>query len=67
MPHPNRHDEANQLSREYVEYVETLLYDVWKERLGGGPLYAAIGSECTVSQSDAKIDTDDAFLECIRS
>ncbi|KAG0145453.1 hypothetical protein CROQUDRAFT_658631 [Cronartium quercuum f. sp. fusiforme G11] len=45
------HDNTNQLSREYVEYVETLLYDVWKERLGGGPLYAAIGNHDSYLQA----------------
>lgn len=45
------HDNTNQLSREYVEYVETLLYDLWKERLGGGPLYAAIGNHDSYLQA----------------
>lgn len=36
------HDNDNQLSRAYVEYVENTVYQLFKEYLGGGPVYAAM-------------------------
>lgn len=44
------HDADNQLSRAYVEYVETLIYDLFKKILGGVPVYAALGNHDSYNQ-----------------
>ncbi|EJC98599.1 uncharacterized protein FOMMEDRAFT_161417 [Fomitiporia mediterranea MF3/22] len=36
------HDPANELSRAYVEYTETVIYDLFKRMLGSGPSYSSI-------------------------
>lgn len=36
------HDNDNQLSRAYIEYAESATYQLYKEYLGGGPVYAAL-------------------------
>ncbi|GJJ10860.1 hypothetical protein Clacol_005088 [Clathrus columnatus] len=45
------HDNDNQLSRAYVEYVESAVYELYKEYLGGGPVYAAMGNHDTWPQA----------------
>ncbi|KAF8910014.1 hypothetical protein CPB84DRAFT_1958517 [Gymnopilus junonius] len=35
------HDPDNQLGRAYIEYTETILYDLFKRMLGSGPVYPA--------------------------
>ncbi|KAF4604855.1 hypothetical protein EYR40_003637 [Pleurotus pulmonarius] len=45
------HDADNQLSREYVTYVETLLYDLLKKTLGPGPVYATLGNHDSYNQA----------------
>ncbi|KAF8913262.1 Metallo-dependent phosphatase-like protein [Gymnopilus junonius] len=37
------HDPDNQLGRAYIEYTETILYDLFKRMLGSGPVYPALG------------------------
>ncbi|KIJ51843.1 hypothetical protein M422DRAFT_157627 [Sphaerobolus stellatus SS14] len=44
------HDNDNQLSRAYVEYVESAVYSLFKEYLGG-PVYAALGNHDTWPQA----------------
>ncbi|KAL5530987.1 hypothetical protein ACEPAG_3863 [Sanghuangporus baumii] len=38
------HDPSNQLSRQYVLYTETVVFDLFKRTLGSGPVYAALGN-----------------------
>lgn len=38
------HDPDNQLSQEYVEYTETIVFDLIKRMLNTGPTYVAIGN-----------------------
>ncbi|PIL31549.1 hypothetical protein GSI_06251 [Ganoderma sinense ZZ0214-1] len=38
------HDSEHQLSRDYVLYTETVIYDLFKRMLGTGPVYAALGN-----------------------
>ncbi|KAJ7157142.1 Metallo-dependent phosphatase-like protein [Mycena filopes] len=45
------HDPDNQLSRAYVEYTETLLYDLFKRTLGSGPVYAVLGNHDSYNQA----------------
>ncbi|KAJ3489575.1 hypothetical protein NLI96_g2003 [Meripilus lineatus] len=45
------HDHDNQLSRDYVTYTETLLYDLFKRMLGSGPVYAALGNHDSYNQA----------------
>nr|GAT46312.1 SER THR protein phosphatase family protein [Mycena chlorophos] len=45
------HDPDNQLSRDYVTYTETLLYDLFKKTLGSGPLYATLGNHDSYNQA----------------
>ncbi|EIN13842.1 Metallo-dependent phosphatase [Punctularia strigosozonata HHB-11173 SS5] len=45
------HDPENQLSRSYVEYTETVLYDLLKRFLGNGPVYAVLGNHDTYNQA----------------
>ncbi|KAJ7762416.1 Metallo-dependent phosphatase [Mycena maculata] len=45
------HDPDNQLSRDYIEYAETLLYDLFKQTLGSGPVYAVLGNHDTYNQA----------------
>ncbi|KAI0347728.1 sphingomyelin phosphodiesterase [Trametopsis cervina] len=45
------HDPDNQLSRDYVTYTETLLYDLFKSTLGAGPVYAALGNHDSYNQA----------------
>ncbi|KAJ6544016.1 sphingomyelin phosphodiesterase [Mycena capillaripes] len=45
------HDPDNQLSRAYVEYTETLLYDLFRRTLGSGPVYAVLGNHDSYNQA----------------
>ncbi|KAF8167475.1 Metallo-dependent phosphatase-like protein [Crassisporium funariophilum] len=45
------HDPDNQLSRGYIEYTETIVYDLFKRMLGTGPLYAALGNHDSYNQA----------------
>ncbi|KAG5341682.1 hypothetical protein C0989_007909 [Termitomyces sp. Mn162] len=45
------HDDENELSRDYVEYTETILYDLFKRMLGTGPVYAALGNHDTYTEN----------------
>lgn len=44
------HDPEYQLSREYVEYTETIVYGLFKRMLGSGPVYTALGNHDTYNQ-----------------
>ncbi|KAH0591168.1 hypothetical protein H2248_001264 [Termitomyces sp. 'cryptogamus'] len=46
------HDDENELSRDYIEYTETILYDLFKRMLGTGPVYAALGNHDTYTEGD---------------
>ncbi|KAH8111897.1 Metallo-dependent phosphatase-like protein [Phellopilus nigrolimitatus] len=45
------HDPENELSRAYVEYTETVLYDLFRRMLGSGPVYAALGNHDTHNEA----------------
>ncbi|KAJ7269242.1 sphingomyelin phosphodiesterase [Mycena haematopus] len=45
------HDPDNQLSRAYVEYTESLLYDLLRKQLGSGPTYAVLGNHDSYNQA----------------
>ncbi|KAI0094211.1 Metallo-dependent phosphatase-like protein, partial [Irpex rosettiformis] len=45
------HDPDNQLSRDYVRYHETVIYDLFKRILGAGPVYAALGNHDSYNQA----------------
>ncbi|KAI0308376.1 Metallo-dependent phosphatase-like protein [Multifurca ochricompacta] len=45
------HDLENQLSRDYVMYTETVVYDLFKRILGSGPVYAALGNHDSYNQA----------------
>ncbi|KAH9858229.1 sphingomyelin phosphodiesterase [Lenzites betulinus] len=45
------HDSENQLSRDYISYTETIMYDLFKRMLGTGPVYAALGNHDTYNQA----------------
>ncbi|KAJ7665113.1 sphingomyelin phosphodiesterase [Mycena polygramma] len=45
------HDPDNQLSRSYIEYTETLLYDLFRRTLGSGPVYAVLGNHDSYNQA----------------
>ncbi|RDX52009.1 sphingomyelin phosphodiesterase [Lentinus brumalis] len=45
------HDSENQLSRDYILYTETLVYDLFKRLLGTGPVYAALGNHDSYNQA----------------
>ncbi|GJJ12646.1 hypothetical protein Clacol_006890 [Clathrus columnatus] len=45
------HDAEPQLSREYVEYTERVLYDLFKRLLNSGPVYAALGNHDSYNQA----------------
>ncbi|KAF8481747.1 Metallo-dependent phosphatase [Russula ochroleuca] len=45
------HDSENQLSRDYVMYAETVLYDLFKRTLGSGPVYTALGNHDSYNQA----------------
>ncbi|KDQ63152.1 hypothetical protein JAAARDRAFT_188759 [Jaapia argillacea MUCL 33604] len=45
------HDPDNQLSRDYIMYAETLIYDLFKRLLGSGPVYPALGNHDSYNQA----------------
>ncbi|ODN78055.1 hypothetical protein L202_05136 [Cryptococcus amylolentus CBS 6039] len=46
------HDPYQELSRDYIEYTETALYDLWKQTLNPTtPLYAVIGNHDSYQQA----------------
>jgi sphingomyelin phosphodiesterase len=45
------HDPENQLSRDYVMYAETVIYDLFKRLLGSGPVYAALGNHDSYNEA----------------
>ncbi|OCH90081.1 hypothetical protein OBBRIDRAFT_812864 [Obba rivulosa] len=45
------HDAENELSRDYVMYAETVLYDLLKRILGTGPFYVALGNHDTHNEA----------------
>ncbi|KAF8274298.1 sphingomyelin phosphodiesterase [Lactarius quietus] len=45
------HDAENELSRDYVTYTETVVYDLFKRMLGSGPVYAALGNHDSYNQA----------------
>ncbi|KAF7307444.1 SER THR protein phosphatase family protein [Mycena indigotica] len=45
------HDPDNQLSRDYVTYTETVVFDLFKRTLGSGPVYAALGNHDSYNQA----------------
>jgi len=45
------HDPDHQLSRDYVMYAETVVYDLFKRMLGSGPVYTALGNHDTYDQA----------------
>ncbi|KAJ6611473.1 Metallo-dependent phosphatase-like protein [Mycena sp. CBHHK59/15] len=45
------HDPDNQLSRSYVEYTESILYDLFRKTLGSGPVYAVLGNHDSYNQA----------------
>ncbi|KAI0253189.1 Metallo-dependent phosphatase-like protein [Lactifluus subvellereus] len=45
------HDSENQLSRDYVMWTETVVYDLFKRMLGSGPVYAALGNHDSYNQA----------------
>ncbi|KAH9962705.1 Metallo-dependent phosphatase [Lactifluus volemus] len=48
------HDPENELSRDYITWTETVVYDLFKHTLGPGPIYAALGNHDTYnSDQDA--------------
>jgi sphingomyelin phosphodiesterase len=49
------HDAENQLSRDYVTYTETIMYDLFKRMLNAGPVYAALGNHDTYNQAQDAI------------
>ncbi|KAF9469756.1 sphingomyelin phosphodiesterase [Collybia nuda] len=45
------HDAENLLSRSYIQYIETIMYDLFKRMLGSGPVYAALGNHDSYNQA----------------
>jgi len=45
------HDPDNQLSRDYITYTETVVYDLFKRTLGSGPVYAVLGNHDSYNQA----------------
>ncbi|KAI0654136.1 sphingomyelin phosphodiesterase [Cubamyces menziesii] len=45
------HDGEHQMSREFVMYSETLVFDLLKRMLGTGPVYAALGNHDSYHKS----------------
>ncbi|KAH9944018.1 sphingomyelin phosphodiesterase [Epithele typhae] len=45
------HDSESQLSRDYVMYTETVVYDLFRKLLGSGPVYAALGNHDSYNQA----------------
>ncbi|EGN94903.1 hypothetical protein SERLA73DRAFT_171272 [Serpula lacrymans var. lacrymans S7.3] len=47
------HDNENQLSRAYVEYSEVILFDLFKQFLGPGPVYVTLGNHDSYNMGQA--------------
>ncbi|KAF7302948.1 SER THR protein phosphatase family protein [Mycena kentingensis (nom. inval.)] len=45
------HDPDNQLSRDFVTYTESVVYDLFRRTLGSGPVYAALGNHDSYNQA----------------
>ncbi|KAJ8084601.1 hypothetical protein PM082_003374 [Marasmius tenuissimus] len=45
------HDPDNQLSRDYIRWTETTVYDLFKRMLGSGPVYASLGNHDSYNQA----------------
>ncbi|KAK7465530.1 hypothetical protein VKT23_005504 [Stygiomarasmius scandens] len=45
------HDPDNQLSRAFIEWTETVIYDLFKRVLNAGPVYAALGNHDSYNQA----------------
>ncbi|KAK7063751.1 SER THR protein phosphatase family protein [Favolaschia claudopus] len=45
------HDPDNKLSQAYVEYTETLIFDLFRKTLGSGPIYATLGNHDSYNQA----------------
>jgi sphingomyelin phosphodiesterase len=54
------HDSENQLSRDYVEYAEVVLYDLFKRTLLSGPVYATLGNHDSYHQAQGSPNSLDA-------
>ncbi|KIK70576.1 hypothetical protein GYMLUDRAFT_281307 [Collybiopsis luxurians FD-317 M1] len=54
------HDSENQLSRDYVEYAEVVLYDLFKRTLLSGPVYATLGNHDSYNQAQGSPNSLDA-------
>ncbi|KAJ3845321.1 sphingomyelin phosphodiesterase [Lentinula raphanica] len=54
------HDPENELSREFVEYSETVLYDLFKRTLLSGPVYATLGNHDSYNQAQGSPNSLDA-------
>ena len=45
------HDNDDQLSREYIEYEETITYQTFKAQMGGSPIYATLGNHDSLPEA----------------
>lgn len=45
------HDNDDQISREYVEYEETVTYQTFKAQMGGSPIYATLGNHDSLPEA----------------
>ncbi|CCL98101.1 uncharacterized protein FIBRA_00095 [Fibroporia radiculosa] len=45
------HDNENELSREYTLYSETILYNLLKQKINSGPVYAVLGNHDTYNEA----------------
>ncbi|KAJ7292749.1 sphingomyelin phosphodiesterase [Mycena rebaudengoi] len=45
------HDPDNKLSRAFIEYTETIVYDLFKRTLGSGPVYAVLGNHDSYNEA----------------
>ncbi|KAJ4472551.1 Metallo-dependent phosphatase [Lentinula edodes] len=54
------HDPENENSREFVEYSETVLFDLIKRTLLSGPVYATLGNHDSYSQAQGSPNSLDA-------
>ncbi|KAL8279118.1 hypothetical protein RQP46_008576 [Phenoliferia psychrophenolica] len=51
------HDNDNALSRDYVEYIESVIFTMFKKILGSGPTYAALGNHDSWPQALASLNS----------
>lgn len=45
------HDNDDQLSREYIEYEETVTYKTFRAQMGGSPIYATLGNHDSLPEA----------------